>query len=113
MNFEITHGEKNISILHVAGKILGNAADTFREKMHEPLQSGRDKLAVDLMDVPLIDSSALGAIVVTLQAYRRSGGKIVLVNPQKAVREALEVTQLDTVIEVYDTEAGARAALVE
>lgn len=111
MNFEITLEEQNMSILHIEGKILGNAADTFREEMHEQLQNGRDKLIVDLINVPLIDSSALGAIVITLKAYRQSGGKIVLLNPQKAVMEALEVTQLNTVIEIYDTEAAARAAL--
>ena len=112
MNIETTIGEKNISILHVEGKILGNAADTFRKEMSEQLQIGRDKLVVDLMNVPLIDSSALGAIVVTLKSYQQSGGKLVLLNPQKAVREVLEVTQLNTVIEIYDTEEGACAAFI-
>ena len=110
MNFETTIGEQNISILHVEGKILGNAADTFRKEMNEQLQTGRDKLVVDLMNVPLIDSSALGAIVITLKYCQQSGGKLVLLNPQKAVREVLEVTQLNTVIEIYDTEEGACAA---
>ena len=110
MNFETTIGKQNISILHVEGKILGNAADVFREQMSEQLQTGRDRLVVDLMNVPLIDSSALGAIVVTLKSCQQSGGKLVLLNPQKAVREVLEVTQLNTVIEIYDTEEGACAA---
>lgn len=112
MNFETTIGKQNISILHVEGKILGNAADVFREQMNEHLQTGRDRLVVNLMNVPLIDSSALGAIVVTLKSCRQSGGKLVLLNPQKAVREVLEVTQLNTVIEIYDTEEGACAAFI-
>lgn len=110
MNFETTIGEENISILHVEGKILGNAADVFRRKMNDQLQTGRDKLVVNLMNVPLIDSSALGAIVITLKSCQQSGGKLVLLSPQKAVREVLEVTQLNTVIEIYDTEEGACAA---
>lgn len=112
MNFETTIGKQNISILHVEGKILGNAADVFREQMNEHLKTGSDRLVVDLMNVPLIDSSALGAIVVTLKSCRQSGGKLVLLNPQKAVREVLEVTQLSTVIEIYDTEEGACAAFI-
>lgn len=112
MNFETTIGKQNISILHVEGKILGNAADAFRKQMNEQLQTGRDRLVVDLVNVPLIDSSALGAIVVTLKSCQRSGGKLVLLNPQKAVREVLEVTQLSTVIEIYDTEEGACAAFI-
>ena len=112
MNFDTTTGEKNISILHVEGKILGNAADVFREEMEQQLQTAQGKLAVDLMNVPLIDSSALGAIVLTLKYCQKSGGKLVLLNPQKAVREVLEVTQLATVIEIYDTEESASAALI-
>ena len=112
MNFETTIGKQNISILHVEGKILGNAADTFRKQMSEQLQTGRDRLVVNLMNVPLIDSSALGAIVVTLKSCRQSGGKLVLLSPQKAVREVLEITQLNTVIEIYDTEEGACAAFM-
>ena len=112
MNFETTIGKQNISILHVEGKILGNAADAFRKQMTEQLQTGRDRLVVDLMKVPLIDSSALGAIVITLKSCQQSGGKLVLLNPQKAVREVLEVTQLNTVIEIYDTEEGACAAFI-
>ena len=112
MNFDTTTGEKNIPILHVEGKILGNAADVFREEMEQQLQTAQGKLAVDLMNVPLIDSSALGAIVLTLKYCQKSGGKLVLLNPQKAVREVLEVTQLATVIEIYDTEESASAALM-
>ena len=112
MNFDTTIGEKEVSILHVEGKILGNAADVFREEMQQQLQIAHGKLVVDLMNVPLIDSSALGAIVLTLKHCQKSGGKLVLLNPQKTVREVLEVTQLATVIEIYDTEESASAALV-
>ncbi len=112
MNFETTIEVGDISTLYVEGKILGNATDVFRKAMEFQLQTGRDKLVVDLTSVPLIDSSALGAIVTTLKCCQQSGGKLVLLNPQKAVQEVLEVTQLATVIEIYDTEEAARAAFM-
>ena len=112
MNFDTTIGEENISTLHIEGKILGNATDAFRKEMELQLQTGHDKLVVDLTKVPLIDSSALGAIVTTLKSCQKSGGKLVLLNPQKAVQEVLEVTHLATVIEIYDTEESARGAFM-
>lgn len=112
MNFDTTIKEKNIFILHVEGKIIGNAADVFRTEMEQQLQTAQGKLVVDLMNVPLIDSSALGAIVLMLRRCQKFGGKLVLLNPQKAVREVLEVTQIATVIEIYDTEESASAALI-
>ena len=111
MNFDTTIGEENISILHVEGKILGNAADVFRKEMEHQLRAAQGKLVVDLTTVPLIDSSALGAIVLMLKHCQQSGDKFVLLSPQKAVREVLEVTQLSTVVEIYDTEEAAREAL--
>ena len=112
MNFDTTIGEENIPTLHIEGKILGNATDVFRKEMELQLQTGHDKLVVDLTKVPLIDSSALGAIVTTLKSCQASGGKLVLLNPQKAVQEVLEVTHLATVIEIYDTEESARDAFM-
>ena len=112
MNFDTTVGEENISTLHIEGKILGNATDAFRKEMELQLQTGHDKLVVDLTNVPLIDSGALGAIVTTLKSCQKSGGKLVLLNPQKAVQEVLEVTHLTTVIEIYDTEESARGAFM-
>lgn len=110
MNFGTIVDEQNISILHVEGKIIGNAADGFRAEMEQRLKGGNDKLIVDLMNVPLIDSNALGAIILTLQDFQKAGGKLVLLSPQKVVRETLEVTQLTSVLEIYDTEESARAA---
>ena len=112
MNFDTKIGEENISTLHIEGKILGNATDAFRKEMELQLQTGYDKLVVDLTKVPLIDSSALGAIVTTLKSCQEAGGKLVLLNPQKAVQEVLEVTHLATVIEIYDTEESARDAFM-
>lgn len=110
MNFDTTTREPNISILHIEGKIIGNTADTFQRTIERQLEEGSRKLVVNLMDVPLIDSSALGAIILTVQGFRESGGKLVLLNPQRAVRDILEVTHLTSVLEIYDTEESALAA---
>ena len=71
------------------------------------LQNGNNKLIIDLKNVPLLDSTALGVIIVTLQILQRSGGKLVLLNPQKAVTSILEVTRLTSILEVYETEEAA------
>jgi anti-anti-sigma factor len=47
-----------------------------------------------------------------LKSCQEAGGKLVLLNPQKAVQEVLEVTHLATVIEIYDTEESARDAFM-
>lgn len=110
MNFETTMREQNISVLHVEGKIIGSTADTFQGAMARQLEKGNRQLVIDLVNVPLIDSSALGAIILSVQGFRESGGKLVLLNPQQAVRDILEVTHLTSVLEIYDTEESALSA---
>lgn len=110
MNFDITTREQNISVLHVEGKIIGSTADSFQRAMERQLEEGNKHLVIELTNVPLIDSSALGAIILTVQGFRKSGGKLVLLNPQRAVRDILEVTHLASVLEIYETEESALSA---
>ncbi len=110
MNFDITTREQNISVLHIEGKIIGSIADSFQRAMETQLEEGNKHLVIELTNVPLIDSSALGAIILTVQGFRESGGKLVLLNPQRAVRDILEVTHLASVLEIYDTEESALSA---
>ena len=105
--FDITTGAQNTAIVHVQGKIIGNTVAQFRSEIEQQLQNGNNKLIIDLTNVPLLDSTALGVIIVTLQVLQRSGGKLVLLNPQNAVTSILEVTRLTSILEVYDTEEAA------
>ncbi len=108
--FDITADAQNTVIVHVQGKIIGNTVAQFRTEIEQQLQNGNNKLIVDLKNVPLLDSTALGVIIVTLQVLQRSGGKLVLLSPQKAVSSILDVTRLSSILEVYETEEAARNA---
>ncbi len=105
--FDITTDAQNTAIVHVQGKIIGNTVAQFRTEIEQQLQNGNNKLIIDLKNVPLLDSTALGVIIVALQVLQRSGGKLVLLNPQKAVSSILDVTRLSSILEVYETKEAA------
>lgn len=105
--FEITTDAVNTAVVHVQGKIIGNTVTEFRQEIEQQLQNGNNKLIIDLKNVPLLDSTALGVIIVTMQILQRSGGKLVLLNPQKTVSSILEVTRLTSILEVYETKEAA------
>ncbi len=107
---DITTYADNMAIVHVNGKIIGATVTQFRNEIEQQLQHGNNNLIIDLTDVPLLDSTALGVIIITLQVLQRSGGKLVLLNPQKAVSSVLEVTRLTSILEVYESEEAARNA---
>lgn len=104
---DITSDTQNTAIVHVDGKIIGNTVAEFRQVLQQQLEIGNNNLIIDLTNVPLLDSTALGVIIITLQVLQRSDGKLVLLNPQQAVRSILEITRLTTILEVYDTKEAA------
>lgn len=108
--FDITTDTENTAIVHVNGKIIGSTVAQFSEEIERQLQNGNNNLIIDLKNVPLLDSTALGVIIMTFQVLQRVGGKMVLLNPQQAVTNILEVTRLTSILEVYETEAAARNA---
>lgn len=105
--FETAVSINNIPILRVKGKIIGNSAVSLKNEIDLQLGPTGTKLILDLTEVPLLDSSALSAIVGTLQKLRKTDGKMVLLNPQKSVMNVLKVTRLDSVLEVYSDEDTA------
>jgi anti-sigma B factor antagonist len=76
----------------------------------EPL-IGPGAVVLDLTGVPFMDSSALGTLVVTFKALREGGGRLCLAGVQEPVRALLELTSVDTVIDVYDSVAAAERGL--
>ncbi|MDE0297603.1 MAG: STAS domain-containing protein [Candidatus Poribacteria bacterium] len=108
--FQTSMSQYDTPILRVNGKIIGNTVDSLRHEMKAQIEQGGGRLILDLTNVPLLDSAALGAIIATLQALKKSDGRLVILNPQEAVQNVLAVTRLDTVLEIYQDEADAVSA---
>jgi anti-sigma B factor antagonist len=66
------------------------------QKRHLPV-------AVDLSNVQFFPSTSLGAIVSMLGKLKNHGQKLILVALQPPVRDALILTRLDKLFEIYDS----------
>jgi len=89
-------------ILHLKGKVIGDGVLQLKRTIEEQIDSGADWLIIDLAEVPLIDSSALGTIIAVFLRLREKNGKLVLLNAQKNILDVLAITKLDSLFEVYD-----------
>ena len=103
----IVNREKNISILRINGKIIGEASNTLKYEIDEQKRNAAGNIILDLSAVPLMDSTALGKIIKALASLKKEGMKLVLLNPQEAVSNVLRITRLDTIFEVYYDEQKA------
>ncbi len=101
-------------ILDMKGPLkLGEPEQEFREKVDELLAAGSKNLAVNLTEVPLIDSSGVGALKYAYTTVNRAGGKCKFFAPSKQVRQILKLVLLDTVFEIYDDESAAMAGFAK
>lgn len=100
-----------VNVLELEGKItIGKGDVALREAVQQLLAEGADKILIHLGDVTTIDSSGVGELVSAFTTVTNRGGKLKLVNLPPKVNDILQITQLITVFEVYDTEEEALAS---
>ena len=99
---------KGVTILDLKGKITIGVGDVaLREAIHEALDAGATHILVNLSGVSTIDSSGVGELVSSYTTVTNRGGKLKLVNLPPKVADILQITQLITVFDVYESEEEA------
>jgi len=109
MSLEIQQREREgIIILDLNGRLtVGPEVSTFRERLQKLIDSHRTNIILNLKDVDYIDSTGLGALVMSYTSLQRAGGKIKLLNLSRRGIELLVMTKLTTIFEVFDDEQNA------
>jgi anti-sigma B factor antagonist len=106
-----TRPGRGCTVVEVAGELDMVTAPQLREGLQRILDTGTRNVVVDLAGVGFMDSSALGALIVTFKALREGGGRLCLAALQPPVRSLLAVTTVDRAIDVYDTVPAAEASM--
>lgn len=109
MSLEIQQREREgVVILDLNGRLtVGGEVSTFRERLQKLIDSGRTNIILNLKEVDYIDSTGLGALVMSYTSLQRAGGKIKLLNLSRRGIELLVMTKLTTIFEVFDDEQNA------
>lgn len=82
-------------------------AEEFKNTLSLDIQAGWRKLVVDLSDCEFIDSTFLGALVISLKKITSLGGDLRLVGFQPAVHSMFELTRMDRVFESFKSKDEA------
>jgi anti-sigma B factor antagonist len=103
---ERTVGE--ITVLDLKGKMLiGEGDELLREKINGLVEGGKNKILLNLAEVPYVDSAGLGEIVRCYTTVSRSSGQLKLMNLTKRLEDLMSITKLLTVFDTYDNEETA------
>ena len=85
-------------------------AEDFKRTLVRDIESGKNRIVVDLADCEFIDSTFLGALVVSLKRITALGGDLKLVGFQPNVRSMFELTRMYRVFESFETKEEAVAS---
>ena len=98
----------DVRLIEISGKItIGSGDVKIRELITSSLDDGKSKILLDLSGVTAIDSSGIGEMVACYTTVTKRGGQLKLLKLSPKINDILQVTQLITVFDVYDTEDEA------
>jgi anti-sigma B factor antagonist len=87
--------------------ILGRETASLRSLVTELLSKGHNKILFNFAAVDYIDSSGVGCLVGAFTSVRNHKGELKLLCPTKNVRDVMQKTKLNTVLDIKDDEAAA------
>jgi anti-sigma B factor antagonist len=98
----------DVTVLDLKGKMLiGEGDELLREKINGLVEGGKNKILLNLAEVPYVDSAGLGEIVRCYTTVSRSSGQLKLMNLTKRLEDLMSITKLLTVFDTYDNEETA------
>ncbi len=98
----------DVRILDCSGKItLGDGMLSLRSTLHDTLQSGANKIVLNLGHTKFIDSAGIGELVSTYNSVTNAGGQMRLLNLTKKISDPLIITKLLTVFKSFNDEQSA------
>jgi anti-anti-sigma factor len=68
-------------------KLYQSVVDAFRREVLAQIAAGRKRLVVDLSSVDVMNSSALGVIILAHDRLSKEGGRLALAGPNPMLRE--------------------------
>jgi anti-sigma B factor antagonist len=96
LEFRLTsaHVADTMFVITLGGELdLANTSDVDRE-LELLLEGGARHVIVDLLDVPFLESTALGVLLRRSRELRENGGDLTLVTDDARVRRVIEIAGL-------------------
>lgn len=100
--------QEEVVILDLSGRLtVGEPATKLKSTLQHLTEQGRTRVVLNMADVDYVDSSGLGALVMSFTALQKAGGALKLLKLSERNLELLVLTKLTTVFELFDDERDA------
>jgi anti-anti-sigma factor len=95
MNIQV-ESQSSRRIIHLNGKITFEYCPVLQNRLDAvSAQAGVEEIVLDFRQVPFIDSSGVGEILRLFKRVRELEGEVVLMNPNRKLRDLFLMYRLD------------------
>lgn len=93
LEFNVESGAE-AQIIRISGEIDVYNSFEVKTAVEDLLRAGKKQIAIDLSQVPYIDSSGLGALITAQSRIDRDGGRFFLIRPSEQIRNVFTLTKM-------------------
>ena len=97
----------NVTILDLKGRFVDGEDEVFRDTMNRLVREGKIKVLLNLDGVDYMDSAGLGMLVSRYVRLTKYDGQLKLCNLHRRSFRVLDITNLLTVFQTFDSEDEA------
>ena len=98
-------------ILALSGKLDATTAKTFEDRILGVINSGTQRLVVDLSQLDYISSSGLRVFIIAAKRLQTVDGKIVLCSMKDHVRQVFDLAGFSSMLSIYGSRDEAMKGL--
>lgn len=99
--------DESATTIEIDGEVDLYSSTDVRKTLYGLMDQKTPVIIVDLKGVGYMDSSGVATLVEGWQRVKNYGGKIVLADLRKEVRDVFELTKLDSFFEIYASKEEA------
>jgi anti-sigma B factor antagonist len=88
-------------ILSLSGKLDATTAKTFEDRIIGVINSGTQRLVVDLSQLDYVSSSGLRVFIIAAKRLQTMNGKIVLCSMKDHVRQVFDLAGFSSMLSIY------------
>ena len=92
---------EDVTVVHCHGRIVFREESVALWHAVDELMPHVHQVVLDLREVDAIDGAGLGRLLAILQRVNAHGGSLRLASPTRRTLDLLQLTNLDTVFEIY------------
>ncbi|MBN8222200.1 MAG: STAS domain-containing protein [Spirochaetes bacterium] len=108
---QFTRTEKhNAVVLALSGEIEMYNIGPVKTEVQKLIEEKKVRIVLNLQDVPFIDSTGIGMVLLFQKSLKDAGGGLKLVKLTPSVEQVFRLTRLIQIVEIFDSDEAAIAS---